>query len=202
MAGCDHRFEESRERNVGGTEGKRPVLYVVACGGYPAENLPSLVERAVADHWDVCVIATPKGLDFLDVARLHELTGHPVRYDYKQPNDPDVLPSADVFLIAPATFNTINKLALGISDTLALGLLNEAIGAGMRVIAVPWPNRVLARRLPFQRSVESLRGEGVTFILNQDTLPVPASGRPGAEAFPWNEVHQELAAVRRDDAMS
>ncbi|MEU5698631.1 flavoprotein [Streptomyces aurantiacus] len=187
---------------MGATESKRPVLYVVACGGYPAESLPTLVERAVADRWDVCVIATPKGLDFLDVPHLRELTGHPVRYDYKQPDDPDVLPPADVFLIAPATFNTINKLAAGISDTLALGLLNEAIGAGIQVIAVPWPNKALAQRLPFRRSVESLRSEGVTFVLKHDSLPVPASGRPGAEAFPWNEVHQELARIRRDGALS
>ena len=78
----------------------------------------------------MCVIAAPDGMKFLDALRLAELTGHPVRSQYKQPDEPDVLPPADAFVVAPATFNTINKWALGISDTLALGLLNEATGLG------------------------------------------------------------------------
>jgi Flavoprotein len=39
-----------------------------------------------------------------------------------------VVVSPDAIIVAPATFNTINKWAVGISDTLALGLLTEAIG--------------------------------------------------------------------------
>ena len=74
----------------------------------------------------MCVIATPDGTKFLDITQLAELTGHPVRVDYKHPDEPDVLPSPDAFVIAPATFNTINKLAAGISDTLALGLIADA----------------------------------------------------------------------------
>ncbi|MEW2498171.1 flavoprotein [Streptomyces nodosus] len=188
------RCEQNGEDQVGA---KRLVLYVVACGGYPAEVLPTLVEWALAEGWDVCVIATPKGLEFLDVPKLRQLTGYPVRCDYKRPDDADVLPPADAFLIAPATFNTINKLAAGISDTLALGLVNEAIGFGRPVIAVPWPNKVLARRVPFRDSIESLSSEGVSFVLDYDLLPAPASGRPGAEAFPWWQIHQELTNVRR-----
>jgi hypothetical protein len=34
-------------------------------------------------------------------------------------------------VVAPATFNTINKWALGIIDTLVLGILNEALGLGL-----------------------------------------------------------------------
>lgn len=40
-----------------------------------------------------------------------------------------MLPAPDALVVAPCTFNTANKLVAGISDTLALGLLNEAIGA-------------------------------------------------------------------------
>lgn len=62
-----------------------------------------------------------------------------------QPDEPDVLPPADAFAVAPATFNTINKLTAGISDILALGRLNEAIGVPQPVIAAPFPNHALAR---------------------------------------------------------
>jgi hypothetical protein len=93
------------------TSSERPVLYVIACGGSPAGGLPGFVAQTQGLGWDVCVIATPSGLKFIDAAELAGLTGHPVRSEYKQPDEPDVLPPADAFVVAPATFNTV------ISDT-------------------------------------------------------------------------------------
>src|SRR5690349_20773194 len=110
-----------------------PVLYVIACGGRPAGQLPEFVHFAQELGWNVCVIATPEGTKFVDAEGLTKLTGHPVRVHYKHPDEPDALPPADAFVIAPATFNTINKLAGGISDTLALGLVNEAVGLGLPI---------------------------------------------------------------------
>jgi Flavoprotein len=71
---------------------------------------------------------------------LERLTGHPVRSDYKQPDEPDVLPPPQAIIVAPATCNTINKWAAGISDTLALGLIVEAIGMKLPQIAMPYTN--------------------------------------------------------------
>ena len=138
----------------------RPVLYVVGCGGRPAGHLPAFVRFAQGQGWDVCVIATPDGAKFLDAPDLAGLTGHPVRVRYKRPEEPDVLPPPDAFVIAPATFNTINKLAHGISDTLALGLLNEAIGLGLPIIAVPWPKCPACppSRIPAQRACPARMG--------------------------------------------
>ena len=131
----------------------RPVLYVIACGGRPAADLPGFITWAQARGWDTCVIGTPAGMKFLDAPRLAELTGHPVRDDYKRPEDPDVLPfPPEGFVVAPATFNTINKWAAGISDTLALGLLNEGLASGARMLAVPNPNTTLAKHPAFGRS--------------------------------------------------
>ncbi|MCM2393166.1 flavoprotein [Streptomyces albipurpureus] len=179
-------------------DGSNPVLYVVACGGYPAQDLPRFAQWAQTEGWRVCVVATPKGREFLDTAALQQLTGYPVRHDYKHPDDPDVLPPANAMLVAPATFNTVNKLAAGISDTLALGLVNEAIGLGIPVIAAPWPNKALATRRPFRESVERLRAEGVRFVLDDENLPEPASGRPGAAAFPWQPIHAQIISVRQE----
>jgi phosphopantothenoylcysteine synthetase/decarboxylase len=172
-----------------------PVLYVIACGGRPAASLVDFVGFAQAEGWDVCVIVTPDGTKFLDAAPLAELTGHPVRVQYKHPDEPDVLPPADAFVIAPATFNTINKLAAGISDTLALGLVNEGIGMGLPVIAVPWPNVDLARHPAFQRSVAALRAWGVTVVL--DPARLPRASVPEPARFPWEELRAELVKIRR-----
>jgi phosphopantothenoylcysteine synthetase/decarboxylase len=173
----------------------RPVLYVIACGGYPAGQLPEFVRFAQGQGWDVCVIATPDGARFLDAGHLAEQTGHPVRVHYKQPHEPDVLPSPDAFVIAPATFNTINKLAAGISDTLALGLVNEAVGLGLPIIAAPWPNAILVRHPVFQRSVDALRSWGVTVIIDPARLP-RASEAPAV--FPWEELRRELVKLHSD----
>jgi phosphopantothenoylcysteine synthetase/decarboxylase len=168
-------------------------LYVVACGGPPAKALAAFVRFAQGEGWDVCVIATPDGAKFLDAAELAELTGHPVRVHYKQPDEPDVLPPPDAFVIAPATFNTINKLAAGISDTLALGLINEAVGLGLPIIAAPWPNAHLVRHPVFGSSVEALRSWGVTVILNPAHLPRASEG---PAVFPWEELRGELVKLR------
>jgi Flavoprotein len=130
-------------------------------------------------------------------AHLADLTGHPVRSDYKQPDDPDVLPPPDALVIAPATFNTINKLAAGISDTLALGLLNEAVGTGLPVIAVLFPNQMLARHPAFAASITALKSWGVRLIFDpeQHPLPVPNQGPSGNALFPWAALQQELYSL-------
>jgi phosphopantothenoylcysteine synthetase/decarboxylase len=181
-------------------EDSRPVLYLVACGAYPAGQLPQFVRDAQAQGWDVCVIATPDGAKFIDAGNLAGLTGHPVRTRYKRPDEPDVLPPPDALVVAPATFNTINKWAQGISDTLALGLLNEAIGLGLPMIAAPWPNAALAAHPVFVRSIGALREWGVTLLFDPNRLP-PAPAREGAAVppptpFPWDELRALLPSLR------
>lgn len=171
----------------------QPVLYVVACGGRPGGQLPAFVGFAQEQGWDVCVIATPDGTKFIDGKLLAELTSHPVRSQYKRPDEPDVLPPADAFVVAPATFNTINKWAQGISDTLALGLLNEAVGLGLPMAAAPWPNVALARHPVFVRSVATLRDWGVSVILDPARLP---GANEDPAVFPWDLVQAELLRLR------
>jgi phosphopantothenoylcysteine synthetase/decarboxylase len=171
---------------------RRPVLYLIASGAAPARELPALIS-ALTDAWDTCVITTPEGARFFDLSRVTELTGHPVRTSFKDPDAPDVLPPAQAFAAAPATFNTVNKWAAGISDTLALGLLNEATGLGLPIVTVPWPNVALARHPAFGRSISTLRGCGVRVILDPGRLP--DDDHPGQAEFPWDELRAELARM-------
>jgi len=100
-----------------------------------------------------------------------------------------VLPPADALVVAPATFNTINKWAHGISDTLALGLLHEATGLGLPIVAVPWLSAALLRHPALQHSIGVLRDWGVRLILDAAQPARPA----GAAAFPWDKLRTELA---------
>jgi Flavoprotein len=113
---------------------------------------------------------------FIDIRVLEAATGHPVRSDYKQPDDPDVLPPPDAIAVAPATFNTVNKWAAGISDTLALGLLTEAIGKRLPIVALPFVNAAQAEHPAFYRSIEQLRDEGVRLLYGPDVLELHEPG--------------------------
>lgn len=172
-----------------------PVIYVIVCGAPSGEGLFDFVARLKEAGWCVCVVATPSGAGFVDVERLTALTGYPVRTGYKAPDDPDVLPPADVLVVAPATFNTVNKIANGISDTLAVGLVCEALGYGRPVVIVPWMNRGLAGHGAYRRSLDQLRAEGARLVLTPRTTPGTESS-DRSEDFPWQVLFTEIEESR------
>ncbi len=176
------------------------VLYVIACGSPVARDVGRLVALAQERSYDVCLVTTPDGRKFVDVATLAEQTGHPVRTFYKQPGEPDVLPGADCFLVAPATVNTINKWAAGIADTLALGLLVEAYGMGKPIVAMPYTNHVMARFPAFEENVAKLRGWRVTVLYGDDVIKLnpPGEGEGLRHEFPW---HLGLEALEAWESM-
>ena len=149
------------------------VLYVISFAASSATLVPNLVKEAQTATWDVCVITTPQGTKFLDIPFVEQLTKHPVRSEYKRPEEPDVLPRADAIVLFPATFNTINKLALGISDTLALGILCEYVGLHMPIVAVPCfrTGGGLDGHSAFFRSLQMLRDYGVRVLYEPENHP-------------------------------
>lgn len=175
---------------------EQPVLSVVACGAGPAAEIGSFVKRALDRGWTVQVIATPSALPFLDPAELEQLTGTPVRSQYSTPGAPrSRVP--DAILVAPATFNTINQWALGLSGTYALGVLAEQTGMGIPVVAIPFVSDALASRPPFRRSVSALRAEGVSILLGPGVImPHPARTEDDHLAdFPWQLALDEITAM-------
>jgi phosphopantothenoylcysteine synthetase/decarboxylase len=142
------------------------VLYLVVCAAPPALTISEFVDLLIERHWSVCVIATPRAASWLDTAALTKQTGFPVRHDYKQ-HDGDTLPKADAIAVVPATFNTINKWVAGISDTFALGLLNEAIGLKIPITLVPYAKATLAAHPAFNKSLRKLRRWGVRVLPNE-----------------------------------
>jgi phosphopantothenoylcysteine synthetase/decarboxylase len=163
------------------------VLYVIACAAPPAREVDKLVRPAQERGWDVCVLATPSGRKFLDVEELKRLTGHPVRSAYKDPGTPDVLPPPDAIIVAPATINTMNKWTAGICDTLALGLLVEAIGKKLPLVALPFSNKAHAAHPAFVENVARLRSWGVTVLLGPAVYPLhePGTGSNYLHLYPW-----------------
>jgi phosphopantothenoylcysteine synthetase/decarboxylase len=172
------------------------VLYLIACGSPAARGADRLIDLAHRQGWDVCVVTTPDGRKFVDVTALARQTGYPVRSFYKNPGDPDVLPPPDAVIVAPATVNTINKWSAGIADTLALGLLVEAQGKGLPIVAVPFTNAAMGSHPAFRDSIDRLRGWGVTVLFGDDVLPLhePGQGIELADGFPWGLALDALVA--------
>lgn len=87
------------------------------------------------------------------------------------PGEAPALPPADVVVVAPATFNTINKWATGIADTFAASLLCELMGFDVPMLAVPLLKDTLARHVAFHHSLEVLRSMGVRVLFDPDAPP-------------------------------
>ncbi|MER6008879.1 flavoprotein [Nonomuraea angiospora] len=162
------------------------VLYIIVCAAGPAPHVGRLVTLAQDAGWAVQIIATPPALDFIDILALEKQTGRPVRSQYRKPDEPKS-PRADAIIVAPATYNTINKFAQGIADTYALGVLSEAPGSGIPVVILPFVNSALASRAPLQRSIDQLRAEGVNILLGPGQFEPhpPNSGGDRVDSYPW-----------------
>jgi phosphopantothenoylcysteine synthetase/decarboxylase len=174
------------------------VLYAIVCGSPAARRIGTLIDLALADGWDVCVIASPDGRKFIDVPALVARTGHPVRSKYKNPGDLDMLPDATAMIVAPATVNTINKWAAGIADTLPLGLLVEGLGRGLPIVAMPFTNSAMAAHPAFGESIRLLRSWGVTVLYGDGVVKPHPPGTADAfvDEFPWHLALRALPTVR------
>ncbi|MEV0225661.1 flavoprotein [Streptomyces sp. NPDC050704] len=144
-------------------QARKPFLYVVVCAAGVAEGIGELIVLAQERNWEVGVFATPLATDFFDTAAIEERTGRPIRSAWRKPGDPRPFPDPDAVTVAPATFNTVNKWAAGISDTLALGTLCEAYGLGVPISVLPCVSEALTAHPAYRESLKRLRGMGVRF---------------------------------------
>lgn len=164
------------------------VLYLVVCAAPPVRKIGELIGLLQQHGWSVQVIATPTAATWIDNDTLADQTGHLVRATPRNPDDPNSLPLADAVVVAPATFNTINKWAGGINDTLALGILNEALGAQLPIVVSPYAKPSLTAHPAFARSLAALRDAGV-HLTDTEAIRPAKDGQP----FRWSVVLDALA---------
>lgn len=172
----------------------QPVLYAIVTGSPAARDIGKLVELAQADGWDVCVIASPNGYRFIDPDSLTAKSGHTVRHLYKDPDAPDELPPADAMIVAPITCNSLAKWAAGISDTLPLGLLVEAVGKRQPVVAMPFSNYAQISFPAVQDAIGKLTTWGVTVLVGDEVYKQhePGTGDNYVHLFPWHLAWRAL----------
>jgi hypothetical protein len=164
------------------------TLYLFGSAAPPVFDIAKVIETAQADGWDVCLGLTPDAARWLEdsLDGLASLTGHPVRSQYKLPHEADVWPKADVILFAPATFNSLNSWALGLTSSFVVGVVAEGIGKGIPIATMPCVNVAYARHRQLDRSITELREQGVTVLYGEGGFAPnpPGSGNP--KAYPWS----------------
>src|SRR4051795_3003850 len=150
-------------------------LLLGVTGGIAAYKAVELVRLAVKAGHAVRVVQTPTSERFVGRATFAALTGAPVltgeferdpargAFPDQRPPDHDPLShlelvrNADAFLIAPASANTIAKLATGLADNL---LTSTALAAGCPVLVAPAMNNAMYEHPATAANLETLRARG------------------------------------------
>ncbi|KIJ50059.1 hypothetical protein M422DRAFT_27468 [Sphaerobolus stellatus SS14] len=174
----------------------------MVCAAGPAPYVNKLVSLAAERGWAVQLIATPNAIQMLDSDNLHKLTGRAILSGPGQRDHGGTKPtySTTALIIASATFNTIGKLAHGISDNHALDMAHRLIGEGVPIAVIPFVNTSLASRI-FRDNIQKLRDNGISVIFDaEDFRPhPPGKGEAMFDSFPWHVGLKLVEVVQPDN---
>jgi phosphopantothenoylcysteine synthetase/decarboxylase len=155
------------------SKGKNIVLGVTgSIAAYKAAELTSLLTK---QGCDVRVVLTADALQFISAVTFKTLSRHPVvtdLYDEEegwQPTHIKLADEADLLLIAPATANTIAKLALGLAND-ALSCVALALNPGAKILVAPAMNGKMWLHPATQLNAATLKSRGVEFIGPEEGL--------------------------------
>jgi phosphopantothenoylcysteine decarboxylase / phosphopantothenate---cysteine ligase len=176
-------------------------------GGISAYKAVELTRLAGKAGHTVRVLQTERSLEFVGAATFEGITGAPVLVDEFErdpargafPGDPspdhdpishlEVVRRADVFVIAPASANTIAKLATGLADNL---LTSAALAATCPVVIAPAMNNAMYENAATQANLATLRARGV-HVMDPGVGSLASKGEWGVGRLP--EPAEILALV-------
>jgi phosphopantothenoylcysteine decarboxylase/phosphopantothenate--cysteine ligase len=162
-------------------------------GGIAAYKALELVRLATGEGHAVRVVQTPASQQFVGAASFAALTGAPVLVseferdpargafpDQSPPaHDPlshlELVANADVYVLAPASANTIAKLAAGLADNL---LSSCALAATCPLVIAPAMNNHMYEHAATQANLRTLRERGAV-IVEPDVGRLASRGEEG-----------------------
>jgi phosphopantothenoylcysteine decarboxylase / phosphopantothenate---cysteine ligase len=153
-------------------KGKKIIVGV--SGGIAAYKICGLVRLYKKAGAEVRVLMTPSAVQFVSPLTLSVLSQNPVivkMFPEGNISDAETVNAgtwhisngmwADIFVLAPATANTIAKINAGISDNF---LLSSVLAARCPVIAVPTMDEDMYKNKITQRNIDSLRKLGFKIL--------------------------------------
>lgn len=146
-------------------KGKNILLAVT--GSIAAYKAAILVRMLVKEGAEVKIIMTPLAKEFITPLTLATLSKNPILVDFFNPENGDWNSHvelglwADAYLIAPATANTIGKMAHGIADNL---VLTSYLSARCKVFVAPAMDLDMFSHPTTTRNLETLKSFGNIII--------------------------------------
>ena len=146
--------------------GKKGVVVLGVTGGIAAYKAADLVSRLKKADFEVHVILTKHGREFVTETTFQSLSQNPVymdMFDIPQWNTEHIslAKRADIFVVAPATANIIGKVNSGIADDL---LSTTIMATKAPVLFAPAMNTNMYENPIVQRNIASLKDLGYNFI--------------------------------------
>lgn len=138
-------------------------ILVGISGGIAAYKSATLIRLLVREGAEVEVVMTPAAKEFITPLTLATLSRNPVLTEFYNPENGDWNSHvdlgiwADLYIIAPATANTIAKMAGGIADNL---LLTTYLSARCPVFVAPSMDTDMLSHPSTQRNIETLKSYG------------------------------------------
>jgi phosphopantothenoylcysteine synthetase/decarboxylase len=144
-------------------DGALEATYLIVSGAATARRIPDLIGQLAPHVPNLLTVLTPNAHRIVSLRELAMVPGHRVVESYF---DDAILPRPPLgaLLVAPCSFNTLNKLAAGIAESLALSITAEAIGRGTPVIVAISVNDPLWNHPRARQSATELRRWGVTVL--------------------------------------
>ncbi len=145
--------------------GKKILIGIT--GSIAAYKIPLLVRLLKKDGADVRVVMTPSAKDFVTSLTLSTLSGNPVLthgFDQetgKWDSHVELGLWADLFVVAPASANTMAKMAHGIADNY---LLTVYLSAKCPVMFAPAMDLDMYKHQATQQNIKTLIERGCVFI--------------------------------------
>lgn len=145
-------------------EGKTILIGIT--GGIAAYKICELIRRFKKNGAQVKVVCTPNALNFVTKLTLQNLSQNEVyvqEFDVKnwKPEHISLSDEADIMLIAPATANTISKIAKGIADNL---LTSVACAFSKKIIIAPAMNSNMWNNPAIIENLSTLKSRGIEIL--------------------------------------
>jgi len=146
--------------------GKKVVLAVT--GSIASIKTIELARELIRYGADVYAVMSPSAMEIVHPYTLHYATGHEVitklMGKIEHVEFLGMEGSADLFLVAPCTANTLGKIASAIGDTTVTTFAITAFGSNIPMILVPSMHETMYNHPILQEQVEKLKKLGVTIV--------------------------------------
>ena len=142
------------------------TVLVGITGAIAAYKVCELIRLFKKNNATVKVVVTPNALNFVTKTTLESLSQNPInieQFDIKEykPEHIALTDEADIFVIAPASANTIAKMTFGICDNL---LTSTFCAFKKQVVIAPCMNTNMWENPAVQENIEKLKARGIKVV--------------------------------------